>query len=382
MRIRFRQEVYQIFVIIILMSKLKIAIVHDAFVTKGGAERLAYYISKVFPDAPIFTSVHIKNLCFEELTTKNIHTHYLSNFIKNERQFKFLYPIWLIFMLNSKFDNFDIVLSSSSYLAKFISSPKSGKHICYLHNPFRFIWNRSSYTDDSLPYNSFLLKIIEKFLPNIQKFDFRYTSRIDHIITNSINMKNSINYIYNKDALVIHPPVEVNKYYLSDPQDYYLSVGRLISHKRLELVINACNRLNRKLIIIGDGPERKNLESISKPNIKFLGYVDNETLKKYYSTCKALIFPSNEDFGMVPIEVHASGRPVIAYESGGALETVKNEINGVFFKKQTVEDIENAIIQFEKMNFSQEIILNSVKRFDFSIFREKYQNLVNQVNKN
>lgn len=358
------------------MSKLRIAIVHDAFVVKGGAERLALYISKVFPDAPIFSSVHLQQYSFEELKSKTIHTLPFSTFIKTEKQFKFFYPLWLLLTLNRKFDSFDLILSSSSYLAKFLSAPKNGKHICYLHNPFRYVWNQKSYSNESLPYNPIILKVLEKFTPYIRKIDFKYTNRIDKLITNSKNIQTSIKNIYKRDSKIIYPPVEAGNYFINDPQDYYLSVGRLISHKRHDLVIRACNQLNRKLVIIGDGPERKNLQTIAGSNIKFLGNVEENKLKWYFSTCKALVFPSNEDFGMVPIEVHASGRPVIALESGGTLETIQNGINGLFFKNQNVEDIKNAIINFEKLKFSTEEIIKSSKRFDFSIFKEEYMRII------
>lgn len=358
------------------MSNLRIAIVHDAFVVKGGAERLAFYISKVFPDAPIFSSVYLQQLCFEELRSKEIHTLPFSNFVKNEKQFKFFYPLWLSLTLNKKFDNFDLVLSSSSYLAKFISAPRNGKHISYLHNPFRFIWKQKSYSYESLPYKPNLIRILKKFTPYLQKFDYKHTNRIDKIITNSNNIQSAIKKIYNRDSDIIYPPVEVKNYFQNDPQDFYLSVGRLISHKRHDLAINACNELNRKLVIIGEGPERKKLQYMAGSNVEFLGNVDDRTLKWYFSSCKALIFASNEDFGMVPIEVHASGRPVIALEAGGALETLQNGINGIFFKNQSIEDVIGAIIKFERLEFSTTEIINSAKRFDFSNFEYEYKKII------
>ena len=358
------------------MYKPKIAIVHDAFAVRGGAEKVAYFISNVFPDAPIYTTVYLKGKTFEELRGKKIITHPLGSLIKTEMQFKSFFPLWFLYLRSLDFNDFDYVLSSSTYLAKYISPPKNGKHICYLHAPFRFIWNRSSYSQESLPYNSFLLRIIEKFLPYLQKTDYQLTNKISKIVTNGMNMQKSIQSIYNKESAIIHPPVNINEYFFEKPDDFYLCVGRLVSHKRIDLAIQACNALKRKLIIVGDGLERKKLESLAGNTIQFKSNLNDSEIKKLYATCKALIFPSHEDFGMVPIEVQASGRPVIACRAGGALETVTEGVSGVFFNNQTVDDIIQSIIEFEKSVFSPEKIRSSVERFGFENFRHQYLTLL------
>ena len=358
------------------MHNPKIAIVHDAFAVRGGAEKVAYFISNVFPDAPIYTTVYLKGKTFEELRGKKIITHPLGSLIKTEKQFKRLFPLWFFYFRSLNFDDFDIVLSSSTYLAKFIHPPRNGEHISYLHAPFRFIWNRSSYSQESLPYNSFLLRIIEKFSPYLQKTDYQLTNKIQKIVTNSVNMQESIIRIYNRDSTIIHPPVNLSHYFTDREDDFYLCVGRLVSHKRMDLAIEACNILKRKLIVVGDGLERKKLESLAGNTIQFRSNLNESEIKKLYATCKALIFPSNEDFGMVPIEVQASGRPVIAYRAGGALETVTEGVSGVFFNNQTVDDIIQSIIEFEKSVFSPEKIRSSVERFDFENFRHQYLTLL------
>lgn len=355
-----------------MSQQKKIAIVHDAFTIRGGAEKVAYYLSKVFPLAPVFTTVYLRDKTFEELKDIDIRTHIFSKIINNEKQFKRLYPIWYLQMRNLNFDQYDLVVSNSTYLAKFISPPINGKHISYLHAPFRLLWNRNSYSDGSLPINSSLMKIVDKFLPYLQKRDLNLTQKIDQIISNSKNMQESIRNIYKKDSIVIYPPIEINQYSIDEPQDYYLCVGRLISHKRIDLVIKACNQLKRKLIIVGDGLEKQNLEAIASEFIQFMSNIDDQKLKMLYATCKALIFPSFEDFGMVPIEVQASGRPVIAYKAGGVLETVTEGVSGVFFMNQTVDDIIQAIERFEKLDFSSEAIRSSVEKFDFEVFKKQY----------
>lgn len=357
----------------------KIAIVHDAFAVRGGAEKVAYYLNKVFPQAPVFTTVYLRDKTFEELKDLNIRTHFLSKFIKNEKQFKRQFPFWFLQMRNLNFDQFDDVLTSSTYLAKFISPPKNGKHISYIHAPFRLLWNRGSYSDGSLPLSSSFMKLVDKLLPHLQKIDLNFTQKIDQILTNSKNMQTSIKNFYQKDAKIIHPPIEINQYYIAEPEDFYLCVGRLISHKRIDLVIKACNQLKRKLVIVGDGLEKPNLQAIAGETIQFMSNIDNDKLKQLYTTCKALIFPSLEDFGMVPIEVQASGRPVIAFKAGGVLETVTEGVSGVFFLNQTVDDIIQAIENFERSIFSPLEIRASVERFDFEIFKAQILSVMEEI---
>jgi len=357
----------------------KIAIVHDAFNIRGGAEKVAYYLSKVFPQAPVFTTVYLRDKTFEELKDINIRTHIFSKIINNEKQFKRLFPIWYVQMRKLNFDQYDYVLSNSTYLAKFVTPPKNGKHVCYLHAPFRLLWKRESYSEGSLPLNISLMKIVDKFLPSFQKIDLNFTQKIDRIISNSKNMHDAIKNIYNKDSIIIHPPIEIDKYFIEEPEDFYLCVGRLISHKRIDLVIKACNQLKRKLIVVGDGLEKPNLQAIAGDSIHFMSNIDDQALKKLYATCKALIFPSFEDFGMVPIEVQASGRPVIAYKAGGALETVTEGVSGVFFINQKVDDIIQAIEVFENSDFSPLVIRASMERFDFEIFKGKITSVVDSI---
>jgi glycosyltransferase involved in cell wall biosynthesis len=360
------------------MTKPKIAIIHDAFAVRGGAEKVAYFMSKVFPEAPVYTTVYLRDKTFEELKDVKIKSHFLSKLVQNEKQFKRLYPIWFLQMRSLHLNKFDYVLSSSTYLAKFIHTPKNGKHISYLHAPFRLIWNRQSYSDGSLPLNSFFMKVVDKLIPYLQKKDLHYTQKIDKLVTNSKNMQLSIEKIYQRDSTIIHPPIEINQYYIDTPEDFYLCVGRLISHKRIDLVIKGCNQLKRKLVIVGDGLEKMNWVAVAGETIQFVNNVDDRTLKKLFASCKALIFPSNEDFGIVPIEVQASGRPVIAFKAGGVLETVTDGVSGVFFNNQSVDDIIQAIEKFEKLDFSSDEIRSSVEKFDFEVFKNQYLSITQE----
>jgi glycosyltransferase involved in cell wall biosynthesis len=357
---------------IIHNGQKKIAIVHDALVVPAGSERVALNLSAIFPDAPIYTSVYLPNNTYPEFKNKVIHTLPFSKYIKSEKQFKSLFPIWYWGFSYLDLSDYDIVISSANYLAKFINPPPSTVHICYLHNPVRFLWKPSTYSKTSIPFGKVSQFFIRAFLPTLRRIDVNKTKGIKNILTNSNNIATQIQDIYNIKANVIYPPVDINSYSISDSiGDYYLYAGRLISHKRVDLAIKACNKLNKKLIIAGDGLERKTLEKMAGSNIHFVGNVTDTQLRTLYANCHALLFPSDEDFGLVPVEAQASGRPVIAFRSGGVLETVIENQTGIFFNSQHEESLIDAILQFEKLRFDSELIRNNAKRFDVKVFREK-----------
>jgi len=356
---------------------MRIAIVHDALCVAGGAERLVLWMAKAFPQAPIYTSVYLPEKTFPEFKTMDVRVLPFSRFIRNEIQFKLLYPLWLYGFQTLDFSNFDVVLSSSSYLAKFIRPAKQVRHLAYIYAPFRLLWKTESYSQDSLPTPKLLTGLIKRFIPIMKKWDQERTKSISKIATSCKNMANEIQEIYQLPATIIYPPVDISDYPITpDREDYYISVSRLISHKRVDLAVKACTLLGKNLIIVGEGPEIKNLRKISGPTIKFVGNVDNEQLKNLYSHAKALIFSSEEDYGLVPLEAQACGIPVIAFGKGGVLETVKDGVTGIYFKEQVVESVIESIQQLEKHIFEQDIIRNWVKRFGVESFISGIQNFV------
>ena len=358
-------------------SQIKIAIVGDALVLSGGTEKVTLFLSNMFPDAPIFTSVYLPENTFPEFGTKKIITMPFAGRVKNERNFKRLFPWWYLNFILLDLRGFDIIISSSSFLAKYINPPRGVAHICCLQNPFRLLWRPSEYDQQSVPYGRISMAIIKLLLPLARKVDIAKTRRIRHVIANSQNMANQMRNIYGIEPEVAYPPIAIEQFLIARTSgDYYLYAGRLISHKRADLAIQACNRLNRKLIVAGDGLERRVLEELRGDTVEFVGRVSNEKLKQLYSNCRALLFPSDEDFGMVPVEVQASGRPVIAYRSGGVLETVIENQTGVFFDSQDVEALCAAILRFEKMEFAPGSIRENAMRFDQAIFASKVRTCI------
>jgi glycosyltransferase involved in cell wall biosynthesis len=360
-------------------SEKRIALVHDALVVRAGSEKVALHLSNIFPHAPLYTSAYLPENTFPEFKNKKVITLPFASIVKNERQFKQLFLLWYFGFNQLDLSGYDLVISNANYLAKFINPPENVPHICLLHNAFRFLWKRNVYSDQSLPYQGVTLALINQMLPILKKIDAGHTRKLKHVVANSQNMAWHFKQIYGLTAEVIYPPVPVRSFRVIDqPEEFYLYAGRLISHKRVDLVIQACNRLKRRLIIAGDGLERPTLEGLAGETVAFTGQVTDEKLKELYARCQALIFPSDEDFGIVPVEAQASGRPVIAYRAGGALETVVEFETGLFFEEQNVDSLCDAILRFESMQFDPVKIRQNAMRFDETLFEAKIRELVNR----
>ena len=293
-----------------LSSQLHLAIVHDALVNRGGAERTVTFMCEAFPDAPLFTSVYLPDRTYPEFNARQVHTLPGARWVHTERGTKQLLPLWIAGFHCLNLANFDVVLSSSTWSAKFVRHPH---HVCYCYAPFRVLWKPQSYSNQSLPIGRTLLAGMNVIRPLLRRVDFWVMQRIPRIATSCQNMAGEIRDAYRRDARVIYPPVRLSDYAVSDlGGDYYLTVGRLISHKRIDLAVQACRTLGRRLVVVGEGPEQARLQASADENIYFAGPVSDTKLKDLYRNCRAVIFPSHEDYGIVPIEAQASGRPVVA----------------------------------------------------------------------
>lgn len=348
---------------------MRIAIVHDALCVSGGAERLVLWMAKAFPEAPIYTAVYLPDGTFPEYREMDVRTLPFAGGIRTERQFKLLFPLWLYLIQRLDFREYDVVLSSSTYLAKYIRPAAAVRHACYLYAPFRLLWKPESYSAGSLPTPESTQGLVKGISSLMRRWDVRRTQAIPALATSCQNMVNEIQRVYNRQATILYPPVELpNESVYTDREDYYLSVSRLISHKRVDLAVDACNRLNRKLIVVGDGPERQKLEQLSGPTITFTGRISDATLQDLYRKARGLIFPSYEDYGIVPLEAQAWGVPVIAFGKGGSLETVQEGTSGVFFNQQEVSSLVAALEGFERITFAPQKIRQWVTRFNVERF--------------
>jgi glycosyltransferase involved in cell wall biosynthesis len=355
----------------------RIAIVHDDLARAGGAERVALFMTETFPDAPIYTSVYLPTKTYDEFRSKLVRTLSGSRLIKDERRFKQLFLWWMIGFRQLDLQEYDFVLSSTTFGAKHIRPSAQARHVCYCYAPFRLVWKPESYSADSLPLNKSLQGFMQAPLSVVRRIDYQATQRLPVIATSCRNMQDEIQKVYGRESTVINPPIRLEDYRVSPSEGgYYLTVGRLIYHKRIDLVIKACKQLRKKLIVVGEGPERKKLEELGDTDIQFTGLVSDQRLRDLYSSAKALLFPSFEDYGIVPLESQASGRPVIALGRGGVLETVADGETGIFFAEQTVESIVDAMERFESLEFDPYFIRGTMARFDLPFFQEKLRNLV------
>lgn len=272
---------------------------------------------------------------------------------------------------------YDVVLSDSASYAKGIITKPSTLHICYCHTPLRYAWDDSHRYISESGYPIFIKKIIPLIINYLRIWDREAALRVDKFIANSQFVKNRIQKYYRAGSAVIYPPVSVKNFEISEASDdYFLMVGRFLPYKRFDIAIKAFNELGWPLKIIGDGPERRRLLRMAGRNIEFLGFCDDINLRKYYSRCRALIFPQEEDFGIVALEAMASGRPVIAYRGGGVLEIMKEGITGLFFNKQTSDSLLRCLEGFNDSDFDSKTIRERALLFDRGIFKEKIRKFV------
>lgn len=352
---------------------MKLALIHDWLPFMGGAERVLINFLEIYPRAPIYTTICNRNRLDYPLNKANIIVSNLQKGDKDIENHRKLFPFMPTAIESFDLNEFDIVLSSSSSIAKGVITKPDTMHICYCHSPMRYAWEFSyEYASKMAGKGSIKDKLLNYFLTGIRVWDNSSSDRVDYFIANSQNVAKRIWKHYRRESVVIHPPVRCNLFNISDiNEDYFLIVSRLQEYKKVDLAVEVFNELGLPLIIIGDGPERHKLEKIAKNNIKFLGRVSDEVIKDYYSKCKAFLFPGEEDFGITPLEAMASGRPVIAYGKGGALETVIENKTGIFFLEQNKESMMSAIEKFNIMNFDKKQIRLHAEKFDEEIFKKK-----------
>ncbi len=357
---------------------MKVALVHEWLINFAGSEKVLKTLSEIYPDAPIYVPVYNAQKV-PQLKNKKIYTSFLQKFPKVLSKPQIYLPLMLRAFESFDFSSYDLVISSSHAFAKGIKTPSRTLHICYCHYPLRYVWEPE--VDPRLSTNPIyrLIKIL------LKKPDLRASKRPDYYIANSQNTADKIRKHYGRVAKVIYPPVEIEKFKptRSPSKDYFLLAGRLVYYKNPKLVIQVFNKLGIKLKVVGSGPEEKKLKKLANKNIQFLGRVSDSELKKIYANCKALIFPGEEDFGIIPVEVMASGRPVLALRRGGVQETVLQGRCGDFFEEPTPENLEEALKKFDFDKYDSQVLVNRAKDFSKDIFKKKLQEFVKKhYNKN
>ena len=357
---------------------MKLAIVHDYLNQMGGAEQVLRQLHSLYPEAPVFTSIFDKDKMPADFSDLDIHTSFMQYLPLVFKFFKYYLPLYPKAFESLNLKGFEVILSSSSAFAKGARKPVGATHFCYCHTPARFLWLFHLYAQRE-EFNPLIKLILPALLAKQKEWDIKNSKQVDYFIANSKNVALRIKEFYGRDSVVINPPINTSLFKPRNEQgNFFLVVSRLNTYKRIDVVVRTFNQLGLPLKIIGEGPDRQTLETMAKDNIEFLGALPERELADYYAACKALIFPGEEDFGMVPLEAMASGRPVIAYAKGGALETVVPGSTGVFFAQQETASLLAAIEEFEKLNFDLQKIRKFAEGFDQEIFKQKIKDFINE----
>ena len=346
----------------------KIALVHDYFVQMGGAERVAEAMHDSFPSAPMYTTVALPKGLPGGLRTADIRTSPMQHLPSIERRFRHYFMLYPFAVENFDLSEYDLIFSSSSGYAKGVHRRRNAIHVCYCHTPMRWVWRYDDYVARE-GFGGTVRAALPSLLWGLRQWDLRASRQPNYYIANSRLVARRIKRIYGREAFVIPPPIDVQRFEMTNEEgDYYLVLSRLMPYKRIDLAIEACKRANRRLIVIGDGPDRARLEKLADDRIEFLGRQPDAIVNYYAARCRALLFPGEEDFGMAPLEVNAAGRPVIAYRGGGAIETVVEGVTGVFFDQQNSLSLAEAIEEFEGLKWRQENLRHHAEKFDRTVF--------------
>jgi len=350
---------------------MRIAFVHEYLNQFGGAERVLQVLASIFPDAPIYTLFYDSEATGRVFEGKEIRTSFLQKipFINKYHRFFPLFMPTAIEQFN--FSQFDVVISISASFAKGIITKPGTRHICYCLTPPRFLWDDSQKFVEEFTYPGAIKIFFPPLITYVRLWDREASLRVDEFWSISNFVRDRVKKYYLRDSEVIYCPVNVDKFYITDSiDDYFFMTGRLVSYKRFDLAIRVFNKLGWPLKIAGVGPEMKKLKKIAGNNIEFLGLVSDEKLADLYSHSKAFIFPQEEDFGITPLESMASGRPVIAYRGGGAVETVREGETGFFFNQQTEESLSEAVKRFNAKDFEPSKCREQAERFGIEVFKK------------
>lgn len=357
---------------------LKVALVHDWLVGRGGGERVLYDIHTLFPDAPIYTLVYDQDKAPEWCKECDIRTTYIQKWPGAKSHHKLL----LSFMPKAwealDLTEYDLVISCCASCCKGVITRPDALHVCYSFSPTRYVWDLYyDYLENTNAIKRFFMK---RMIHKVRLWDFQAAQRVDHFAADSNFVGSRIKKYYRRDFTTIYPGTRINEYPITEmPDDYYLVVARFVRYKRVDLAIEACNQLKKKLVVIGSGgEEEERLRKLAGDTVEFLGRVSDEEMERYYSRAKAFLFPGIEDYGITPVEAMSAGVPVLAFGKGGALETVQEGKTGLYFHDQTVSGLVHCIEEFERngVAYSRQQIHDYSLNFSDEIFKGNFTNFL------
>jgi glycosyltransferase involved in cell wall biosynthesis len=358
---------------------VKIAVVHDYFTQMGGAEKVAEELIRMLPTADLHTTVALPGLMPPSLAGRRVGTTWMQNMPLMKEYYRHYFLLYPLAVRSLDLSAYDLVVSSSSGYAKGVRTGRDAIHVCYCHTPMRWVWSFDSYSSRETMGTAKRL-LLPPLISALREWDKAASSAPDHFVANSKTVAERIERAYGRTAEVIHPPIDVNRFGASKEQeDYYLVLARLIPYKRLDLAVEACTALGRRLMVIGDGPDRARLMAKAGPTVTFLNRLSDEEVEHYAARCRALIFPGEEDFGMAPLEIAAAGRPTIAYRAGGAVETIIDGVTGIFFDRQDADSLAEAIQRFERQEWSARTLRRHAESFGIEVFQSRFRQFLAKV---
>lgn len=363
-----------------LKASPRVAIVHDYLNQFGGAERVLIALTEMFPDAPIYTLFYDPKIFDSVFPDKKIYKSFLNHRFIYKRHRLFIPLLASAAKKMDLEDNYDLIISNSASFAKGVSY-KNTKHISYINAILRYAWEPEKHLKNYFPAS--LVKMIMPIADKLRKWDLKTGKRPDVLLANSRHTQSKIKNNYSRESEIIHPPVDTDFFKIDnniEKQDYFLAFGRIINYKRFDITISAFNKIDKPLLIVGSGPDIDKIKKMAtNKNIKFLGNVSDEELRKIINGARAAIFPQEEEFGLVVTETIASGTPAIAYNGAGFRDIIEPGVNGIFFDEQSPEALVNAIEQFENYSFDNKKVSATAEKFSKKNFQEKFMNVVDSL---
>jgi glycosyltransferase involved in cell wall biosynthesis len=361
-------------------SARKIAIVHDWLPLYGGAERVLEQILLVLPQADIFSMIDaIPPEQRGFLQNKPVTTSFVQRLPGAKTRYRAYFPIMPLAVEQFDLSPYDLVISSSYSFAKGVLTGPDQRHLCYCHSPIRYAWDmQHQYLEQSGLTKGLKSFIVRCLLHYVRLWDYRTAAGVDAFAANSAYIARRIMKVYRREAEVIYPPVAIDNFPIEErKEDFYLTASRMVPYKKMDLIAEAFSRMpEKKLIIIGDGPEMDKVRAKAGSNVELLGYRDDATLRSHLQRAKAFVFVAEEDFGIVPVEAQACGTPVIAFGRGGVAETVIPGKTGILFYEQTAESLAGAVRLFETGTFSPAEIRQQAGKFSAEVFRQRFADFV------
>jgi glycosyltransferase involved in cell wall biosynthesis len=361
---------------------MKVALVQDWLTGMRGGEKILEVLCELFPDATIFTLLHNEGAMSPTIERMNIQNSFIQSLPMKATKYRNYLPLMPLAISSMDFSEYDLIISTSAAVAKGAIPGDGAIHICYCNSPMRYVWDQYQEYFGKGRAGFLTRSVMALVAPSLRRWDVRSSNRVHYFIANSHNVAERILRIYHRTSDVLYPPVSTDQFTVSEKDDgYYLIVSALVPYKRVDLAIEAFNKNGKHLLVVGSGPEREKLEKQANKNLEFLGWQNGASLAQLYAGCRALIFPGVEDFGIVPLEAMASGKPVVAFGEGGALETVVADAvspTGVFFYESTVEALNTALRSLSTFKFDPYAIRRHAEKFDRVIFKQHMKDYIGQ----